>query len=103
MGTGRALVVLAVVSACDASGLEIVVKPPIESAMAPDQIRLFIGIPAEEEGALAPDGFGRGQTRVGDRWVRDPNNSDDVVAVSPGDSVSFVFVPPGGVSELGAI
>jgi hypothetical protein len=86
LGTGRALVVLAVVSACDASGVEIVVKPPIDGAMAPDEIRLFIGIPVEEEGGLGPDGFARGQTRYGDRWVRDPNNFDDVVAVSPGDA-----------------
>ena len=103
MGSLRALVLIASLSACETSGLEVVVLPPAEGGMAPDQIRLFIGLPPDEAASLAPEGFGVGAKRSGWVWVRDPMNSADLLDVSPGDSVSFSFVADSDFTELGAI
>jgi len=96
-------VLIASLSACETSGLEVVVLPPAEGGMAPDQIRLFIGLPPDEAASLAPEGFGVGAKRSGWVWVRDPMNSADLLDVSPGDSVSFSFVADSDFTELGAI
>jgi len=103
MGSLRALVLIASLAACETSGMEVVVLPPAEGGPSPDQIRLFIGQPPDIAVSIAPEGFTLGQQRSGYRWVRDPNNSADLLDVSPGDSVSFSFVSDGDLTELGAI
>ena len=94
---------IASLSACETSGMEVVVLPPAEGGMAPDQIRLFIGLPPDEDASIAPEGFGATEKRSGWVWVRDPMNNADLLDVSPGDSVSFSFVADSDFTELGAI
>src|SRR5690349_652198 len=96
----RGLVAIALLSACETSGIEIIVKPPAEAPVSIDEVRLFIGIPSELPiNLIAPAGF---TNRVqGSVWVRDPSNLNDSTPMS-GDSVRFVFAP-GDDDELGAV
>jgi hypothetical protein len=103
MGSLRGLVVLALLSACDTSGIEIVVLPPGEGAAAPDRIRLFIGNADEMQGAIAPESFAVGEERDGYVWTRDPTNVGDIVPGAGGESVSFGFVAQSDHTEFGAV
>ncbi len=103
----RSLVLIASLTACDSSGIEVVVAMPDEGGLAPDRVRLYIGqqvMPRKDATtSIGPPGFSSDQERTGFVWLRDKLNADDVMKVTNGEPVSFGFRAEGDPIELGAI
>jgi len=107
-----AVVVLALLAACERSGVQFTVYIPADygadgdpAVQLPDEVRLFIGIGDEHGAALGPDGFTDGESRSGTYWLRDPNNLPDVDRAPIGieSPATFSFGRDGDLAELGAV
>lgn len=99
----RWIALLAVLAACEQSGVQIVVYAPADpTAAQPDTVRLFVGVPEEEARAMSPQSFTYDEARDGTFWVRDPLDAKDVLTITPPAPARFVFLP-GAVAELGSV
>ncbi len=107
-----AVVVLALLAACERSGVQFTVYIPADygaggdpAVQRPDEVRLFIGIGDEHGADLGPDGFTDGESRSGTYWLRDPNNLPDVdrAPIAIETPATFSFGHDGDLAELGAV
>lgn len=103
---------LALLAACEQAGVQFIVEIPADygdgpdadpQVKLPDEVRLFIGIGAENQDALGPEGFTVREKRSGTYWLRDPSNVDPEIDRAPigvGSPAVFSFDRAGGVDEL---
>ncbi|CAN5793714.1 hypothetical protein BH11MYX3_BH11MYX3_35290 [soil metagenome] len=94
--------VVALASACDSAGMEIVVNASADPGTpAPHTVKLFIGLGDGADAAIAPAPGTRRYSGVM-HWDRDPANADDSTEYGDGPA-RFVFRPGGGIDKLSVV
>ena len=94
--------VIALASACDSAGMEIVVYASAEPGTpAPHTVKLYIGLGDGSGGAIAPaPGLKRFAQAM--HWDRDPANGDDSTEYGAGPA-RFVFRPGGDIDTFSVV